>query len=148
MAGGAGFIGSHLCEALLLKGHHVTAVDNLISADVVLADGSFVTASASEHEDLFFALRGGGGNFGIVTSFEFQAHPVHTVYGGLMFWEFEHARELMQWYRDFLPGAPEELGMFLGLKRVPSTDPFPREHWGKQICALIGCFNGSTADGP
>lgn len=90
-------------------------IDNLIEADVVLADGSFATVDASRYEDLFWALRGGGGNFGIVTSFLFQAHPVSTVYAGPIFWEIKDARRVMQWYREFLPQAPLELCPFLGL---------------------------------
>ena len=117
-------------------------IDSLIEADVVLADGSFVTASKTENSDLLWALRGGGGNFGVVTSFLFQAHPVSMVYAGPIFWDHKHARALMHRYRDFLPSAPEELGSFLGLKTVLSTDPFPREHWGKRACALISCYNG------
>jgi FAD/FMN-containing dehydrogenase len=117
-------------------------IDNLIEADVVLADGSFVTANASSHEDLFWALRGGGGNFGVVTSFVFRAHPVSTVYAGPVFWELKEARRVMQWYREFLPRAPLELSSFLGLKKVPPSDPFPKEHWEKRICALISCYSG------
>jgi FAD/FMN-containing dehydrogenase len=117
-------------------------IDNLIEADVVLADGRFVTANASQHEDLFWALRGGGGNFGVVTSFAYRAHPVDTVYGGPIFWEIKDARQVMQWYREFLPQAPVELCPFLGVKTVPSTDPFPKEIWGKKICALICCYSG------
>ncbi len=92
---------------------------------MVLADGTFVTASKDQHADLFWALRGGGGNFGVVTSFLFQAHPVSTVYAGPIFWEAKHAQAVMRAYRDFLPTAPEELGIFVGLKTVPPTDPFP-----------------------
>ncbi len=117
-------------------------IDNLIEADVVLADGSFATVNASHHEDLFWALRGGGGNFGVVTSFVFQAHPVSMVYAGPIFWEVKEARRVMQWYREFLPQAPLELCPFLGLKTVPSTNPFPKELWGKKICALISCYSG------
>jgi FAD binding domain/Berberine and berberine like len=117
-------------------------IDNLIEADVVLADGSFVTANASDNEDLFWALRGGGGNFGIVTSLLFQAHPVSMVYAGPIFWEVKDARRVMEWYREFLPQAPLELCPFFGLKTVPSTDPFPKEIWGKKICALISCYSG------
>src|SRR5918993_248313 len=84
-------------------------VDNLLEADVVLADGTFVTASPTEHSDLFWALRGGGGNFGVVTSFLFRAHPVDTVYAGPTFWHMEQAQEAMRWYRDFIPRAPEEI---------------------------------------
>jgi hypothetical protein len=122
-------------------------IDNLIEADVVLADGSFVIASEESNPDLFWALRGGGGNFGVVTSFLFRAHPVHMVYAGPIFWDIAHARELMRWYRGSLPTAPEELCCFLGLKTVPSTAPFPREIWGQRICALISCYNGSEEEG-
>ena len=122
-------------------------IDNLLEADVVLADGSFVTASKNDHPDLFWALRGGGGNFGVVTSFLFQAHPVKMVFAGPIFWDAAHAREIMRAYRDFLPKAPEELGIFVGLKTVPSMEPFPREAWGKRACALISSFNGSEEDG-
>ena len=122
-------------------------IDNLLEADVVLADGNFVIASKTQDPDLFWALRGGGGNFGVVTSFLFQAHPAAMVYAGPIFWELKHARAIMQRYREFLPDAPEELGSFLGLKTVPSTEPFPRETWGKRICALISCYNGSAEDG-
>ena len=122
-------------------------IDNLLEADVVLADGSFVTANKVEHPDLFWALRGGGGNFGVVTSFLFQAHPVSSVYAGPIFWDAKDGRAVMRAYQDFLPTAREELGVFVGLKTVPSTDPFPREHWGKRACAVIGSFNGSAADG-
>jgi FAD/FMN-containing dehydrogenase len=122
-------------------------IDNLLEADVVLADGSFVTASSSQHPDLFWAIRGGGGNFGVVASFLFQAHPVSTVYAGPVFWEATHAQAVMRAYRDFLPEAPEELGVFVGLKTVPPMDPFPKEFWGKRACAVIGSYNGPAADG-
>jgi FAD/FMN-containing dehydrogenase len=122
-------------------------IDNLIEADVVLADGRVVTASNTEHADLFWALRGGGGNFGVVTSFLFQAHPVSMVYAGPIFWDARHAGAVMRAYRAFLPTAPEELGVFVGLKTVPSMDPFPRDAWGKRACAIIGAFNGSAAAG-
>lgn len=122
-------------------------IDNLLEVDVVLADGRLVTASERENEDLFWALRGGGGNFGIVTSFLFRAHPVSSVFGGPIFWAFEHAAEVMRVYRDFLPQAPEKLCPFLGLKTVPSSAPFPTELWGKRICAVISCYDGSTEEG-
>ncbi len=123
-------------------------IDNLIEADVVLADRSFVTANKKENPDLFWALRGGGGNFGVITSFLFQAHPVSMVYAGPIFWDAaKHARTIMRAYRDFLPNAPEELGAFVGLKTVPSMDPFPREGWGKRACALISSYNGPAEEG-
>ena len=123
-------------------------IDNLLEADVVLADGRFVTASKDQHPDLLWALKGGGGNFGVVTSFLFQAHPVKMVYAGPIFWEAApHAKTVMRAYRDFLPGAPEDLGIFVGLKTVPPTDPFPRDYWGKRACAIIGAYNGPAAEG-
>jgi FAD/FMN-containing dehydrogenase len=122
-------------------------IDNLLEADLVLPDGSFVTASKSEHPDLFWALRGGGGNFGVVTSFLFQAHPVRMVYAGPIFWEATHAQTVMRAFREFLPQAPEDLGSFVGLKTVPSMDPFPRDHWGKRACAVISSYNGPVAEG-
>ncbi len=122
-------------------------IDNLLEADVVLADGSFVTASPKDNPDLFWALRGGGGNFGVVTSFLFQAHAVSMVFAGPIFWDAKYGKQIMQAYRDFLPTAPEDLGIFVGLKTVPSMDPFPQEAWGKRACAIIGAFNGSEEDG-
>ncbi len=122
-------------------------IDNLVEADVVLADGSFLTANATQNEDLFWGLRGGGGNFGVVTRFVYRAHPVSTVYAGPIFWDQSQAREIMRWYREFLPKAPSELGIVIGLKTVPSTDPFPRAIWGRRICALISCYVGSQEEG-
>jgi FAD/FMN-containing dehydrogenase len=122
-------------------------IDNLVEADVVLADGSFLTANKTQNEDLFWSLRGGGGNFGVVTRFVYRAHPVSMVYAGPIFWDQSQAREIMRWYREFLPKAPPELGIFIGLKTVPSCDPFPREIWGRRICALISCFVGTQDEG-
>jgi FAD/FMN-containing dehydrogenase len=122
-------------------------IDNLLEADVVLADGRLVTACEHENADLFWALRGGGGNFGVVTSFLFRAHPVSNVYAGPIFWEIKHAAKIMRTYREFLRTAPEKLCPFLGLKTVPSTAPFPKEIWGKRICAVISCYDGSAEEG-
>jgi hypothetical protein len=126
---------------------HGLTIDNLLEADVVLADGRFVTASKKQHTDLFWALRGGGGNFGVVTSFLFQAHPVGTVYAGPIFWDAVHAKTVMRAYRDFLPTAPEDLGAFVGLKTVPSREPFPKDYRGRRACAVISSYNGSAAEG-
>jgi len=122
-------------------------IDNLIEADVVLADGSFVTASQTKNPHLLWALKGGGGNFGIVTSFLFQAHPVGMVFGGPIAWDQAHARTILQTYRDFLPKAPEELCLVIGLKKVPSNSPFPEGAWGHRICLAVTCFNGPEAEG-
>ncbi len=118
-------------------------IDNLLAADVVLADGSFVVASADENSDLFWALRGGGGNFGVVTSFLFQAHPVHTVCAGPMLWEMDQAADIMKWYREFIVHAPEEINGFFAFLTVPPGPPFPAELHFKKMCAIVWCYNGT-----
>ena len=123
------------------------AADNLLEADVVLADGSFVTASETENPDLLWGLRGGGGNFGVVTSFLFRTNAVAMVYGGPIVFELSDAPAVMKWFRDNQPKAPEEFYMFLGLQSVPPADPFPREHWSKKMCALVVSRNGPLAEG-
>jgi hypothetical protein len=123
-------------------------IDNLLEADVVLPDARLVTASATQHADLFWALRGGGGNFGVVTSFKYKAHPVSTVHAGPIFWDLKDAPLVMKWYRQFLPQAPVELNPFLHLGTVPSTDPFPRDLWGKKNCALVVCYTGPLDKAP
>jgi len=150
----AGIISTTGIAGLTLSGGHGylsrkygLTIDNLLEADVVLADGSFVTASREENADLLWALRGGGGNFGVVTSFLFQLHPVKMVFAGPIAWDQKHARTIMQRYRECLPKAPEDLGAFVGLKKIPSSAPFPQEIWGKHICLLMSCYNGPEADG-
>ncbi|WP_292165035.1 FAD-binding oxidoreductase [Mesorhizobium sp.] len=150
----AGIISTTGIAGLTLSGGHGylsrkygLTIDNLIEADVVLADGSFVTASKERNADLLWALRGGGGNFGVVTSFVFQLHPANMVFAGPIAWDQQHARTIMQRYRDFLPGAPEDLGIFLGLKTILSSAPFPEEFWGKRMCLLMCCYNGPEEDG-
>jgi len=149
-----GIVGSTGVAGLTLGGgigyltrKHGLTIDNLLEVDMVLADGSFVTASKDSHPDLFWAVRGGGGNFGVVTSFLFQAHPAKMVFAGPIFWDAKDAKKVMATYRDFIGKAPEELGLFVGLKTVPPTDPFPQEHWNKRACALVGAFNAPIADG-
>ena len=117
-------------------------VDNLLSADVVLADGSFVTASAKENPDLFWALRGGGGNFGAVTSFVFRAHKVHTDYAGPMLWPLEKTAEILKWYREFIVKAPDELNGFFAVLVVPPAPHFPQELHGKKMCGIVWCYCG------
>lgn len=118
------------------------SIDNLLSVDMVLADGSFVTASADEHPDLFWAVRGGGGNFGVVTSFLFQLHPVSTVYAGPMLWHLDKAGEVMRWWRDFILEAPEEIGGWFAFLNVPPGPPFPEELHTKTMCAIVWCYTG------
>ena len=117
-------------------------IDNLLSADVVLADGSFVTASAKQNEDLFWALRGGGGNFGIVTSFLFKAHSIHTNYAGPMLWHLDQAQNVLQWYRNFIVKAPEELNGFFAFLVVPPGPPFPEHLHLKKMCGIVWCYVG------
>ena len=117
-------------------------IDNLIEADVVLADGTCVTASETQNTDLFWALRGGGGNFGIVTSFLFRGQPVSEVFAGPMFWDLKDAREVMQWYREFLPSAPRDAYAFCGLKTVPPAPAFPEEIHHRKICAIFWSYDG------
>ncbi|HVT99395.1 MAG TPA: FAD-binding oxidoreductase [Acidobacteriaceae bacterium] len=117
-------------------------IDNLLAADVVLADGRFVTASADENSDLFWAIRGGGGNFGVVTSFLFQAHPVSIVCAGPMLWELDQAADIMKWYREFIVQAPEQINGFFAFLTVPPGPPFPTHLHLRKMCAIVWCFNG------
>ncbi|WP_047864872.1 FAD-binding oxidoreductase [Rubrobacter aplysinae] len=121
-------------------------IDNLLSADVVLADGSFVTASEEENEDLFWALRGGGGNFGVVTSFLFRLHPVNNIIGGPTLWPLEQAPEVMCWYRDFIAEAPEDLSGFFAFLTVPPGPPFPEHLHLKKMCGIVWCYTGPEED--
>lgn len=118
-------------------------IDNLLSADVILADGRFVKASETENPDLFWALRGGGGNFGIVTSLKFRLHPVHTVIAGPLFWPIDQLEQTMRWYRDWLPAADEDLYAFYLVGEVPSSPPFPESIQGRKVCGLVWCCTGS-----
>ncbi len=117
-------------------------IDNLLSAEVVLADGSVVTANEEENTDLFWALRGGGGNFGVVVSFTFKAHPVHTIVGGPVLWELDQAKEVMQWYREFTVNMPEDLYGFFGFMTVPPAPPFPEQLHLKKMCGIVFCYTG------
>lgn len=148
----SGIIGSTGVGGLTLGGGigHLTrryglSIDNLLSADVVLADGRLVTASERSHPDLYWALRGGGGNFGVVTSFEFRLHPVSTVVAGPTLWPLERSAEIMAWYRDFMAKAPEELNGFLALMTVPPAPPFPEPLHMKKVCAVVWCWTGDPA---
>jgi FAD/FMN-containing dehydrogenase len=122
-------------------------IDNLLGVDMVLADGSFVTASAQDHADLFWAVRGGGGNFGVVTSFLFQLHPISTVYGGPMLWPLERAADLMKFWRDFILNAPEEMNGWFGFVTVPPAPPFPEQLHLQKMCAIVWCYSGAPEQG-
>lgn len=117
-------------------------IDNLLEADVVLANGKLVTASAKKNSDLFWAIRGGGGNFGVVTSFLFRAHPVHTDYAGPMLWELSESAEVMAWWDKFMKKAPKELTGFFLFMVVPPGPPFPEHLHMKKMCAVAWCYSG------
>jgi FAD/FMN-containing dehydrogenase len=149
----AGFLGSTGVSGLTLGGgvtgylgrRYGLTVDNLVSADVVLADGSFVTASESSHPDLFWALRGGGGNFGVVTSFTFRSRPIGengVVYAGPVLYDIEDTADVMRWYREFEPAQPEDLSGWIGLITIPPATPFPESLWGRKSCAIVWCYSG------
>ena len=116
-------------------------IDNLLEADMVLADGSFVTVNASQNTDLHWAIRGGGGNFGVVTSFKFQGHPLKTVIAGPTLWPIEKTEEIMEWYHDFIHNAPEELNGFVATMVIPGP-PFPEELHLKKFCGIVWCYVG------
>ena len=115
------------------------AIDNLLEVDVVLADGRFVTANENQHSDLFWAVRGGGGNFGVVTSFLFRLHPVQMVTAGPTFWPIEQTPEVMKAYQEFILQAPVDVSGFLAFLTVPPVPLFPPELHLKQVCAIIWC---------
>ena len=119
------------------------SVDNLISADVVLADGTFVSASESKNADLFWALRGGGGNFGVVTSFQYRLHKVKDIVGGPMFFEVEDAPDVMRAYDAYIKDAPRELGAFFEWQIAPPLPFIPKDRHGHPFCAMVVCWTGS-----
>ena len=118
------------------------AIDNVLEFDVVLADGRYVTANADQNADLFWALRGGGGNFGIVTSILFRLHPVNTLYAGPMLWHVDRAGDVLRWYREYITNAPDNVNGFFAFLRVPPGDPFPSELHNKPMCGVIWCYAG------
>jgi hypothetical protein len=138
LGGGIGF----------LMRKHGLAVDNLVEAEVVTAEGSIVRASGDEHPDLFWALRGGGGNFGVVTSFRFALHPVGpSLMAGPVFWAAEDTVELLRFYRDFAADAPDELGSVVRLGTVPPLQVIPEDLHGRPAIAVICCYTGALEDG-
>jgi FAD/FMN-containing dehydrogenase len=122
------------------------SIDNLIEADVVLASGEQVRAAVDENPDLFWAIRGGGGNFGVVTSFVFRLHEVGTIVGGPTFWPVEQGAEVLAAYRDFIPNAPRELNGFFAFASVPPAPPFPDELHLRKVSGVVWCYAGDPAD--
>ncbi|MFC7724693.1 FAD-binding oxidoreductase [Nocardioides sp. GCM10028917] len=121
--------------------------DNLLAADVVTADGSFHVASDKEDADLFWAIRGGGGNFGVITSFEFRMSPVKDIYGGPMFFELDAAGDLLRFYREFIADAPEELGCFPAYQIAPPLPFIPEDRHGEPFIAMVTCWAGDPDAG-
>src|SRR4051794_33846454 len=153
MAVPAGIISTTGVGGLVLGGGigHLTrgcglSIDNLLEADVVLADGRLVRAADDENPDLYWALRGGSGNFGIVTSFLFRAHHVQTVVAGPTLFELDRAAEVMRAYADFLPTADRRLGGFFAFLMAPPGPPFPEALHLKRMCGVVWCFDGPPAE--
>jgi FAD/FMN-containing dehydrogenase len=145
----SGFISTTGVGGLTLGGGvgHLTrkcglTIDNLLSADVVLANGTSVKANKDENPDLFWALRGGGGNFGVVTSFTFRLHPVDTVYGGPMLYELSDTADVMKWYRELIPAAPDDLNGFFAFLTVPPAQPFPEHLHMEKMCGVVWNYTG------
>ena len=125
-----------------LRNKYGLSCDNLVAAEVVTADGDVITTSADENADLFWGLKGGGGNFGVVTTFEFQLHEVGDVVGGPMFFEAEDAAAVLAHYREYMREAPEELGCFFGWQIAPPLPFIPEDRVGDLFCVLVCCWNG------
>ena len=131
-----------------LMRHHGLTIDSLEAAEVVLADGRIVRASAEEHSDLFWALRGGGGDFGAVTAFEFRAQRVGPmVLGGMLLYPWERAREVLRATRGLMAGAPDELTVFVALITAPPEEPFPAELHGRPAVAVAVAWSGDLVEG-
>jgi FAD/FMN-containing dehydrogenase len=123
------------------------AIDNLLEAEVVLANGEQVTANADENPDLYWALRGGGGNFGVVTSLEFQLHPVKDIYGGPMFFELSEVENVLRFYREYIADAPEQLGAFPAFQIAPPLPFIPEDRHGDTFIAMVACWAGPLEEG-
>ena len=123
------------------------SLDNLLSVDVVTADGRFLVASEKENEDLFWALRGGGGNFGVVSSFEYRLHPVKDIYAGIFFFPLERTRDVLEFYRDYIAGAPEQMGVFPAFQIAPPLPFIPEAEVGKTFCIMVSCWAGPLDEG-
>ncbi|MGH3812971.1 MAG: FAD-binding oxidoreductase [Pseudonocardiaceae bacterium] len=131
-----------------LERKHGLACDNLISVELVTADGNLITASEDEHPELFWALHGGGGNFGVATAFTFRLHPVGPeVLAGLLLYPAERGHDLLRLTRDFMPDAPDEFGPAIGYLTVPADEELPAHLHGRLVSALVLCYTGSIADG-
>jgi FAD/FMN-containing dehydrogenase len=123
------------------------SLDNLVSADVVTADGRLLVASERQNEDLFWAIRGGGGNFGVVTSFEYRLHPVKDVFVGVILFELTAVRQVLEFYRHYIGTAPEPMGAFFAFQIAPPLPFIPEKRHGEPFCAIVACWTGPLAEG-
>jgi FAD/FMN-containing dehydrogenase len=122
-------------------------IDNLLGVDMVLADGRFITANSETNADLFWAVRGGGGNFGVVTSFLFRGSPVKTVYGGPMFWPMEDAADILRTWQDLILKGPEDLNGWYAFVTVPPAALFPEKYQLQKMCVIVWCYTGPLDKG-
>jgi FAD/FMN-containing dehydrogenase len=153
MATPSGFVSTTGVAGLALGGgsgylsrHFGMTVDNLLAVDLVLADGRFVTARADSHPELFWAVRGGGGNFGVATSVTFRCHPIGeagVVVGGPVLYDIADVEDVLRWYRDLVPDLPDELNGWIGVLEVPSAPPFPEDLWARKACGIVWCYSGA-----
>lgn len=130
----------------LTRGYGLS-LDNLVSADVVTADGQLLVASENENADLFWAVRGGGGNFGVCTSLEYKLHPVQNVYWGPMFYEIEETENILRFYRDYIKDAPEAMGAFPAFQIAPPLPFIPEDRHGDMFVAIVACWSGDPEEG-
>jgi FAD/FMN-containing dehydrogenase len=149
MATPAGIISTTGASGLMLGGGigHLSrkcglSIDNILGAQVVLADGSVVRADENENDDLYWAIRGGGGNFGVVTELKLKLHPVSTVVAGPMFWSLDKTVDILRWYREFILNAPEDLNGFFAFASVPPAPPFPEELHLQKVAAVVWNWAG------
>jgi FAD/FMN-containing dehydrogenase len=149
MATPGGIISTTGAGGLMLGGGigHLTrkaglSIDNILGAEVVLADGSVVNANEGENDDLYWAIRGGGGNFGVVTQLKLRLHPISTVVAGPMLWELDKTVDILKWYREFILNAPEDLNGFFAFVSVPPAPPFPEELHLQKVAAVVWCWTG------
>ena len=149
MAAPAGIISTTGAGGLMLGGGigHLTrkaglSIDNILGAEVVLADGSVVNANENENDDLYWALRGGGGNFGVVTQLTLRLHPVSMVVAGPMFWSIDKSADVLKWWREFILDAPEDLNGFFAFATVPPAPPFPEELHLQKVAGIVWNWTG------
>jgi FAD/FMN-containing dehydrogenase len=127
---------------------HGLTIDNLLAVEIVTADGRSLRASEDENSDLFWGIRGGGGNFGIVTTFEYRLHPVGPiVLAGPVVYTLDKAKEVLRFVRDFMETAPDDLTVFTAFVTVPPVAPFPEHLWGQRVVAVDICYAGDSAEG-